>query len=92
MSYSLLFLRQFKSHPSKVFLLDLLKYVLKNSVFQFNVQFFTQLCGIAIGTKLAPALATVYIGDLGETFIESTSLKPHLYVLYINDVFVIWTQ
>ena len=86
------FLRRFKSHPSKVFLLDLLKYVLKNNVFQFNAQFFTQLCGIAMGTKLAPALATVYIGDLEEAFIESRSLKPHLWVRYIDDVFVIWTH
>ena len=57
-------LRKFKSHPSKVSLLDLLKYVLKTNVFKFNDLIFTQVCGIAMGTKLAPALATIYIGEL----------------------------
>ena len=54
-------LRRFKSHPLKVFLLDLLKYVLKNNAFKFNDLIFTQVCGIAMGTKLASALATIYI-------------------------------
>ena len=54
--------------------------------------YFTQLTGIAMGTKLAPALATIYIADLEETFIESRSLKPHLWVRYIDDVFTIWTH
>ena len=30
------FLRKFKNHPKKVFLLDLLKYVPKNNVFKFD--------------------------------------------------------
>ena len=55
----LLFLRRFRQHPQKVFLINLLKYVLNNNVFHFDEQVFTQLCGIAMGTKLAPAVATI---------------------------------
>ena len=47
------FLKQFKHLPKKVFLLDLLKLVLKINVFQFNDHVFTQFYGIALGTKLA---------------------------------------
>ena len=65
------FHKLFKHHSQKVFLLELLKLVLKNNVFQFNDHVFTQPCGIAMGTKLAPALATIYIGDLEEVFIKS---------------------
>ena len=56
------FLRVFSHHPMKVFLLGLLKYVLKNNVFQFDGRYYSQLCGVAMGTKLAPALATIYVG------------------------------
>ena len=65
-------IRKFKGHPLIVFVLDLLKYVLKNNVFVFdNLIIFTQLCGIAMGTKLAPALAT--IGDLEQSFLTKQS-------------------
>ena len=45
---------------------------IKINIFQFDNLIFTQLCDIAIGTKVAPALATihvhVYMGDLEENF------------------------
>ena len=31
-----------------------------------------------MGTKLAPALATIYIGHLEETFLENRAIKPVL--------------
>ena len=85
-------LKRFEPDPHKVFLLDLLKFVLKNNVFKFGDQVFAQLHGVAMGTKLAPALATIYIGDLEELFIESRTLKPDLWVRYIDDVFMIWSH
>lgn len=86
------FLRIFKHHPKKVFLLDLLKYVLKNNVFTFDDLTFTQLCGVAMGTRLAPALATIYIGDIEEAYIQTRDKKPLLWVRYIDDIFTIWTH
>ena len=47
-------------------------------MFKFGDQTFTQLHGIAMRTKLAPALAIIYIGDLEEQFIEGRTLKPLL--------------
>ena len=84
------FLRIVKDHPLKVFLLDLLKYVLKNNVFQFDNLIFTQLCGIAMGTKLAPALATIYLGQLEEKFLNQQTLKPLLWKRYIDDILMLW--
>ena len=75
--------------PQKAFILDLLNYVLRNNVFQFGEHIYTQLCGIAMGTKLAPVLATIYIGDTEEAFIGERSKKPDLWVRYIDDVFMI---
>ena len=44
------------------------------------------------GTKLDPALATIYIGQREETFLESRTSKPELWVRYIDDIFLIWTH
>ena len=83
-------LKIFEFHPLKVFLLDLLKYVLKNNVFKFNDLIFTRVCGIAMGTKLAPALATIYVGELEEKFLSQHHKKPSLWIRFIDDVFMIW--
>ena len=85
-------LKRFECDPQKVLVLDLLKYVLKNNVFKFGDQVFAQLHGVAMGTKLAPALATIYIGDLEEQFLENRPLKPELWVRYIDDVFLVWAH
>ena len=45
-----------------------------------------------MGSKLTPALATIYIGDLEESFIESQELKLDLWVRYIDDIFTIWSH
>ena len=43
-----------------------------------------------MGTKLAPALATIYIGQLEEDFLERTRKQAKLWVRYVDDVFMIW--
>ena len=48
------FTKRFSSHPKCVFLLDLLKFVLYNNTFHFDGKYFRQICGIPMGTKLAP--------------------------------------
>ena len=52
---------------------------------------FTQVCGVAMGTKLAPALATIYIGDLEEAYLDTATKQPILWVRYIDDIFTLWT-
>ena len=84
------FSRRFDSHPKFVFLLDLLKFVLGNNVFQFDGRFFRQTCGIAMGTPLAPALATIVIADLEEKFLSKCTLKPTTWLWYIDVVFAVW--
>ena len=45
-----------------------------------------------MGTRLAPALATIYLGDLEEAYLDSVIKQPMLWVRYIDDVFTIWTH
>ena len=86
------FSRRFSAHPKFVFLLDLLRFVLGNNVFEFDGRFFRQTCGIAMGTPLAPALATVVIADLEERYLSESALKPATWLRYIDDVFAVWAH
>ena len=55
-------------------------------------RYFHRCEGIAMGAKLAPALATIYIGNLEEKFINSREDKPVIWFRYIDDVFMVWTH
>lgn len=62
------------------FLIALLIFVLKNNKFSFNQE--NNICGItckAMGTKLAPALATLFLCIIEEEYIEKPPIKPPLW-------------
>lgn len=84
------FTKRFESHPKFVFLLDLLRFVLSNNVFEFDGRFFRQTCGIAMGTSLAPALATIVVADLEEEFLASQPYRPLFWIRYIDDILAGW--
>ena len=43
-----------------------------------------------MGTKLAPALATIYVGELEEKFLSQHPKQPTLWKRFIDDVFMVW--
>ena len=86
------FLKIFKNHPQVVFHLDLLKFVLKNNIFELDSLIFMQTCGLTMGTKLAPTLATIYIKHIKENFLMGKKLRPELWFRYIYDVFMVWAH
>ena len=49
-------------------LIELAECVLKNNIFEHNLSFYKQLRGTAIGTKMAPPYAIIFLGDLEERF------------------------
>ncbi|XP_057296197.1 uncharacterized protein LOC130625148 [Hydractinia symbiolongicarpus] len=71
-------------------LMDLAECVLQNNVFEHNNRFFRQLQGTAIGTKMAPSYANIFMSDLEEQFLESSMLKPLVWWRYIDDIFMLW--
>ena len=52
------------TRPDVNVLMCLLEIVLKNNAFEFNNKFYKQLQGTAMGTKLAPAYANIFMGKL----------------------------
>ena len=67
-------------------LLDLAEGVIKNNIFEHNNRFFKQKQGTAIGTKMAPPYALLFMADLEEQFLERSPLKPYVWCRYIDDI------
>ena len=71
-------------------IIALAKFVLTNNVFEFNSEIFLQISGTAIGTKMAPSYAVIFMHML-ETKVLSTSLyRPLVWYRFIDDIYSIW--
>ena len=84
------FLKIFAEHPRLIFYLDLLKYVLKNNIFQFSGKIYHQVCGIAMGTTMVPALASVVVAHYEDRYFESRQQLPLMWQHYIDDILFVW--
>ena len=71
-------------------LLELAKCVLENNVFEHDGKVFRQKQGTAIGTKMAPNYAIIFMADLEEKILNSAPLKPMMWWRYIDDIFFLW--
>ena len=76
--------------PDIFVLVCLLEIVLKNNTFEFDNKFYKQLQGTAMGTKLAPAYANLFMGKLEHEILSHAPLKPIFYKRYIDDILLLW--
>ena len=85
---------------SKEFIVGSLTVILENNNFQSNNDFFRQIKGTAMGTKLVPTYATLTIGYLEqtlnqrvtETFGSDFSVEfKSLWKRFLDDCFILWT-
>ena len=68
-------------------LLQLIELVLKMNIFHFNGRYFTQKQGVAMGTKMGPSVACIFMGFLEELFFANYEHStPMLYKRYIDDI------
>ena len=58
--------------------------------FEFENNHYLQLYGTTMGTKMAPAYANLFMGDLEQKILAQSPLKPQVWWCYIDDVFMIW--
>ena len=77
--------------PSRGVLLLLWEVLTKNN-FTFNGKNYLQVGGTAMGTKLAPSYANIFMGNLEQKLIKNYHLKPLLWLRFIDDVFALWTH
>ena len=88
------YLSRYRHHslnPTNYSLRKLLELVLTTNNFKFDNKDFLQVGGTAMGTKLAPSFANLFMGYFEEKFIYSYRLQPLLWKRFIDDIFFIWT-
>ena len=72
--------------------MTLLGFVLKFNSFIFNGLVYLQEVGTAIGTKLAPTYANIFMGRLENQILSNwTGRPPDLWRRYIDPIFTIWS-
>ncbi|CAM4539231.1 unnamed protein product [Lepidochelys kempii] len=71
---------------------ELCDFVLNHNYFTFGDNVYLQISGTAMGTRMAPQYANIFMADLEQRFLSSRPLKPLLYLCYIDDIFIIWTH
>ena len=78
--------------PSPQTLTCLLEKVLRLNNFTFNDEHFIQIKGTAMGTRVAPNFANVYMGRFEENFVYKTEWSNNviIWVRFIDDIFLIW--
>ena len=70
---------------------DLLGLVLKHNYFQFHDSMYHQIQGTAMGTKMAPAYANLFMAEIEEALLAGYPEKPMLWKRYIDDIYCIWS-
>ena len=70
-------------------LIELAECVLKNNIFEHNISFYKELRGTAIGTKMAPPYAIMFMGDLEEKLLKDCDKKSLAWWRYIADIFML---
>ena len=68
------------------------EFVLKNNYFKFGNKIKEQISRTTIGTKFSPPQACIFINDLETKFLEYQHLPPLVWLLYVDDIFFIWTH
>ena len=54
--------------------------------FELDGKFDIQSAGTAVGTRMAPAYANLFMGDLEKKLLAQSSLKPFIWWRYIDDI------
>ena len=84
--------RTFDDKPSTNHLIEALEMVLSLNNFEFNGHHYIQVGGTAMGTKVAPSFANIFMGDFENKFIYTHPIKPLLWLRYIDDIFAIFNE
>ena len=70
----------------------LLSHCLNNNTFRFDQDHYRQQLGIAMGNKVAPPVAIIFMNKLEKAALSEARLKPEFYGRYIDDTIGVWTH
>ena len=76
--------------PPTADLCELIRLVLTKNSFVFNKTNYLQIHGTAMGTRMAPSYANLFMGKLEREFLRTQDKIPRVWWRYIDDIFAIW--
>ena len=76
--------------PPTAIITKLTHFILTKNNFTFNSKNYLQVQGTAMGTKMAPAYANIFMAHLETNFLKTQPKLPLLYKRYIDDIFILW--
>ena len=76
--------------PSNDKILSMLKMVLKCNCFRFDNEFYLQINGTAMGTRVAPTYAIIFMNNFESTYVYSYHQKPRIWYRFIDDIWGIF--
>ena len=76
----------------RMFICNLAHQVLTKNYFQFNGQLYIQKQGTAMGTKMAPNYAIIFMHYLETNILSQSTSKPTTWLRFIDDIFMIWSH
>ena len=76
--------------PHNSYIIELLELVLTNNHLEFNGEFYHQLSGTAMGTRLAPSYANLFMTKFEDKYVYTYPLQPQLWKRFIDDIFLVW--
>jgi hypothetical protein len=79
-----------QDNPSTESILQLLHHVLTKNNFDFDNRHYLQTGGTAMGTKVAPSFANLFMADFEDKYVYTYQTQPKLWLRYIDDIFMIW--
>ncbi|XP_063592242.1 uncharacterized protein LOC134769443, partial [Penaeus indicus] len=75
--------------PTDVFL-QLIRLCVESNSFSFEGRFYSQTFGVAMGSPLSPVLANLFMEFFESELLPSISLRPTVWLRYVDDVFALW--
>ncbi|XP_041453719.1 uncharacterized protein LOC121406911 [Lytechinus variegatus] len=69
-----------------------MSHVLTKNNFTFMDQHYLQIFGTAMGTRMAPSFACLFMTKLEQQMLDSAPCRPWIWWRYIDDIFFIWTR
>ena len=80
------------SNPPIADLKALMSHVLTKNNFTFMDKHYLQVFGTAMGTRMAPSFACLFMTKLEQQMLDSAPCRPWIWWRYIDDIFFIWTR
>ena len=71
-------------------LMEMLTFCAETTYFGMGSDIYQQEEGLAMGSPLSPVLANLYMEYFEEMALGSTSLKPSMWLRYVDDTFILW--